>query len=102
VSLEPGPVGEFETVIPATLGELLAEVPSAARWARWSHSTRLSPEVGPPVRPRACKLQTRERNDMKKRLLTAVLSTGLLFSTAAPGMAATYYYTRRAPVRSRA
>jgi uncharacterized protein YcfJ len=27
---------------------------------------------------------------MKKRLLTAVLSTGLLFSTAVPGAAATY------------
>jgi len=31
---------------------------------------------------------------MKKRLLTAVLSTGLLFSTAVPGTAATYYRHR--------
>src|SRR5213082_1384554 len=32
---------------------------------------------------------------MKKRLLTAVLSTGLLFSTATPSMAVTHYYSRR-------
>jgi outer membrane lipoprotein SlyB len=38
---------------------------------------------------------------MKKRLLTAILSTGLLFSTAAPGMAATYY-TRQSQSRARA
>jgi outer membrane lipoprotein SlyB len=32
---------------------------------------------------------------MKKRFLTAVLSTGLLFSTAAPSMAVTRTYSRR-------
>jgi len=31
---------------------------------------------------------------MKQKLLTAVLSTGLLFSTAVPGTAATYYRHR--------
>lgn len=31
---------------------------------------------------------------MKKRLLTAVMSAGLLFSTATPGMAVTHYYHR--------
>jgi outer membrane lipoprotein SlyB len=31
---------------------------------------------------------------MRKTLLTAVLSTGLLFSTAVPGTAATYYRHR--------
>jgi outer membrane lipoprotein SlyB len=40
---------------------------------------------------------------MKKRLLTAVLSTGLLFSTAAPTVAATYrsrtYQKRQARAR---
>jgi outer membrane lipoprotein SlyB len=37
--------------------------------------------------------------DMKKRLLTAMLSVGLLFSTAAPGMAATYRPRTRTQVR---
>ena len=36
---------------------------------------------------------------MKQRLLTAVLSTGLLFSTAAPSIAATHY-VRRTPSRA--
>ena len=43
---------------------------------------------------------------MKKRLLTAVLSTGLLFSTAAPSIAATHYHgvagrARRGAARAR-
>jgi outer membrane lipoprotein SlyB len=38
---------------------------------------------------------------MKKRLLTAVLSTGLLFSTAAPSIAATRY-VRRTTAQQRA
>ena len=32
---------------------------------------------------------------MRKQLLTAVLSAGLLFGTAAPGVAATHYYRTR-------
>ena len=39
---------------------------------------------------------------MKKRLLTAVLSTGLLFSVAAPpAVAAHHYRTRREAIRHR-
>lgn len=37
---------------------------------------------------------------MKKRILTAVLSTGLLFSSAVPGVAATYRHTHRHRVTS--
>jgi outer membrane lipoprotein SlyB len=37
---------------------------------------------------------------MKQRLFTAVLSAGLLFSTAVPSIAATHYYVRRTPSRA--
>ncbi len=37
---------------------------------------------------------------MKKRILTAVISTGLLFSTAAPGLAVTHHYRTRRHSRS--
>src|SRR3982750_4246480 len=37
VPLEAGPVGQFEAVVPALIGEFLTEVPAAAGWARWSH-----------------------------------------------------------------
>jgi outer membrane lipoprotein SlyB len=36
---------------------------------------------------------------MRKRFLTAVLSAGLLFSTATPGMAITHRYHRRVSAR---
>jgi outer membrane lipoprotein SlyB len=40
--------------------------------------------------------------DMKNRLLTALLSAGLLFSTAVPSVAATYTSQTRAQARARA
>src|SRR4051812_4792892 len=37
VPLEASPVGQFEAVVPAFVGEFLTEIPAATGWARWSH-----------------------------------------------------------------
>jgi hypothetical protein len=37
VAFDADAAGQFEAVIPALFGQLLAKIPAAARWSRWKH-----------------------------------------------------------------
>ena len=88
--LEAGPVGQFEAVIPAALGEFLAEVPSAAggREGVIHHDCRLNlPRRSAP----SVQVPTRGSEEHEKASFNCGTFDRAPLQHSGPGIAATHY-----------